>query len=76
MAKDAFEDHLTALEKIVEDLESGELTLDGSLARYQDGVKRLKSCYDLLSKAEEQVKMLVRNSDGELSEEPFESEEA
>ena len=74
--KEGFEDHLAALERILEELESGELPLDGSLDRYQEGVKRLKTCYDLLRKAEEKVKILVRNAEGELSEEPFESEGA
>lgn len=79
MAKkpEGFEDHLGALERIVEELESGDLTLEDSLERYQDGVKRLKTCYDLLKEAENKVKILVRDAEGELGEEPFaESEDA
>ena len=77
MAKtESFEDHLEVLEKIVDELESGELALEGSLERYQEGVKRLKSCYGLLQKAERKVKALVRNEDGELTEEPFGDEDA
>jgi exodeoxyribonuclease VII small subunit len=71
-----FEDHLGALENIVEELESGELTLEGSLKRYQEGVKRLQKCYDLLRDAENTVKILVRDAEGELSEEPFEEGES
>jgi exodeoxyribonuclease VII small subunit len=74
--KEGFEDHLQALEKIVEELEAGDLTLDAALARFEDGVKRLKTCRELLTKAEEKVKILVRDAEGELKEEPFESEEA
>ena len=74
--KEGFEDHLEALEKIVEQLEQGELTLDAALERFEEGVKRLKACRDLLTKAEEKVKILVRDAEGELKEEPFESEEA
>ena len=74
--KEGFEDHLEALEKIVEALEQGELTLDQALERFEDGVKRLKACRELLSKAEEKVKILVRDAEGDLKEEPFESEEA
>ena len=62
MAKEqpeAFEDHLAALERIVEELESGQLTLDDSLTRFEDGVKRLKHCRSLLQQAEDQVKLLV-----------------
>ncbi len=77
MAKtESFEDHLEVLEKIVDELESGELELESSLERYQEGVKRLKSCYGLLQKAERKVKALVRDDDGELKEEPFGDEDA
>jgi exodeoxyribonuclease VII small subunit len=75
MPSEGFEEHLAALERVVEELEGGDLTLDGSLARYQEGVRRLKTCYDLLKAAEEQVRVLVREADGALGEEPFESEE-
>jgi len=74
--KEGFEEHLEALERLVDELESGELTLEGSMKRYQEGVERLKTCYEMLRKAEQQVKILVRDSDGELQEEPFGSEEA
>jgi exodeoxyribonuclease VII small subunit len=77
MAKpESFEDHLEVLERIVDELESGELELEGALERYQEGVKRLKSCYGLLQKAERKVKALVRGEDGELREEPFGDEDA
>ncbi len=78
MAKksETFESHLEALEVIVEALESGELDLEASLARYQEGVKRLKSCYGLLKEAESKVTMLVRGADGELTEQPFGDEVA
>ena len=71
---EGFEDHLSKLERIVEELESGDLSLDDSLARYQEGVKRLKSCHLLLRKAEDQVKLLVQDAEGELSTEPLEGE--
>ncbi len=73
--KEGFEDHLEALEKIVEQLEQGDLTLDAALQRFEEGVTRLKTCRELLTKAEEKVKILVRDAEGELKEEPFESEE-
>jgi len=69
---EGFEDHLGELERIVEELESGDLSLDDSLLRYQEGVKRLKSCSELLRKAEDQVKLLVEDAEGELSTEPLE----
>ncbi len=70
--KAGFEEHLAELESIVDDLESGDLTLDDSMARFTDGVKRLKACTKMLEAAEKQVRILV---DGpEPHEEPFASE--
>jgi len=74
--QEGFEEHLAELERIVEDLEGGTLGLEDALKRFEEGVKRLQACRDLLGKAEEKVKILVRGADGELTEEPFESEEA
>ncbi|HEX5137018.1 MAG TPA: exodeoxyribonuclease VII small subunit [Planctomycetota bacterium] len=74
--KEGFEEHLKALEKLVDELEHGDLTLDQALERFEDGVKRLKTCRELLQTAEEKVKILVRDAQGELKEEPFESEGA
>ena len=69
--EESFETHLGKLEEIVEDLESGELELEDALQRYEEGVKRLKSCYRMLTEAEQQVKKLV----GESGEEPFDAGE-
>ena len=68
--KETFESHLHALEEIVDALEAGELDLETALARYEDGVKRLKICYELLQGAEQRVRKLVGDS-----EEPFEEDE-
>ena len=47
-----FEHSLAELEAIVHQLEDGELGLAESLARYEQGVKHLKHCYQLLQTAE------------------------
>ena len=64
--KDSFETHLAQLEEIVEKLESGELELEGALKQYEDGVKRLRHCYELLEKAEQQVTKLVGDEEQEF----------
>ena len=64
-----FEKHLAALEEIVDALEGGELDLETALARYEDGVKRLKTCYELLQNAEQRVRKLVGDR-----EEPFDED--
>jgi len=74
-SKPKFEEHLARLEKIVEELEAGDLTLDDSLARYEEGVKALKKCYEILRDAEKRVEVLLKSDEGELKTAPFEPEE-
>ena len=50
-----FETQLEKLEDIVGQLESGELNLDDSLKKFEEGVKLFKSCKDKLSKAEKKI---------------------
>lgn len=54
-----FEDALDRVERIVADLERGEPALSAALAKYEDGVKLLRHCYDLLDRAERSVAMLT-----------------
>ena len=54
----SFEDCLKELESIVADLESGKLGLSDALARYEQGVKHLKSCHELLQLAERRIELL------------------
>jgi len=51
------------------------LTLDDSLARYEEGVKALKKCYEILREAEKRVEVLLKSEDGALKTAPFEPEE-
>lgn len=53
-----FEDAVRLLEQTVADLETGELGLDRSLAKYQEGVQLLAHCYGLLENAERVVALL------------------
>lgn len=55
----SFEQSLSDLERIVQDLEDGELGLTESLARYELGVKRLRACYELLERAERRIELLT-----------------
>ena len=50
-----FEQSLAALESIVGKLESGKLGLSESLEQYEQGVKNLKACYELLEQAERRI---------------------
>lgn len=58
-APGTFEVSLAELDAIVHQLEDGELGLAESLARYEQGVKHLKHCYQLLQSAEQKIDLLT-----------------
>lgn len=53
-----FESSLKELEKIVRDLESGEVGLDESLKRFEQGIELYKKCRTKLETAEKKIKIL------------------
>lgn len=65
-----FEEALKRLEKAVSDLESGELSLDDSLKKYEDGVKLAQFCSKKLETARRKVEVLVKTG-GKLETKPF-----
>lgn len=67
-----FEESLARLEEIVRHLESGDRPLDESLALFEEGAGLVKSCTEMLDKAEQKVSILRKGPDGELQEEKFE----
>lgn len=66
-----FETALQELEGLVEQLESGELTLAASLEHFEKGVRLSRQCHSLLDQARQSVELLVQ-PDQEDSAEPFE----
>ncbi|MEJ5209819.1 MAG: exodeoxyribonuclease VII small subunit [Burkholderiales bacterium] len=68
----SFEAALAELEKIVASMESGQLSLEDSLAAYKRGTELLKLCQQQLQDAEQQVRILTES--GGL--EPFSGEAA
>ena len=69
-----FETSLKKLEKIVSDLENGELPLEASIKTFEEGVKLTKHCQNLLSKAEIKIQKLVESKDGSIDLEAFDDE--
>ena len=61
---------LEELEGIVEDLESGDLSLENSLKSFEKGIKLARQCQEQLSKAELQVQKLIEEN-GELKTTPL-----
>ena len=60
----AFEESLLKLEGVVAKLESGELTLEDSVALYEEGVRLSEVCKAELEKAEGRVQVLTRGRGG------------
>ena len=65
-----FEKALKDLEKIVEDLESGDLSLEESLKSFEKGIKLTRQCQGELEKAELKLQKLVEEN-GELKTKPL-----
>lgn len=65
-----FEDAMKELEKIAEELEKGNLSLDESVSKFEDGMKLSKKCSDLLDTAEKKITMLIKDN-GTIKEENF-----
>jgi exodeoxyribonuclease VII small subunit len=61
-----FEEHLTQLEKVVERLERGDLTLDESVRLFEDGMKLTSACKKELEQAEGRIQVLVEGKAGKL----------
>ena len=70
-----FEQSLAELEKIVGQLEAGQLPLAESIARYEQGVKLLRQCHQTLEQVQAKIEVLTRVSkDGIASTEPFDAD--
>lgn len=69
-----FESALSELEKIVRELESGEITLDESLKKFEDGIKLSSICSQRLKDAKQKVEILLDNN-GTITESDFTANE-
>ena len=71
-APERFEDAVSELEQIVAAMETGTLSLEESLARFQRGTELLRHCRGALESAEQRIRVL---QDGELRDMPADSNE-
>lgn len=69
-----FEEAMKELETIANDLEKGDLSLEESVAKFEEGMKLSKQCNDIIEKAEKKITILLQK-DGKIEEEKFEAEE-
>jgi exodeoxyribonuclease VII small subunit len=59
-----FEASLVALEKIVRELERGDLPLERSLELFEEGVKLSRECQERLNSAERRIEILLHDNEG------------
>ncbi len=57
-----FEESLSQLESLVEEMESGELTLEESLVAFERGVALARTCKEALRRAEERIAQLTEDN--------------
>lgn len=65
-----FENNIKELEKIVTELEKGDLNLDESISKFEEGIKISKQCNEILEEAEKKITILL-NKDGKIEEQDF-----
>lgn len=71
MAAKSFEKSIEALESIVEELESGDLSLEASIKKFEEGVKLSKNCSKKLDETEKKISILLADNNGGVVEQPF-----
>jgi exodeoxyribonuclease VII small subunit len=67
----SFEESLKRLEKIVEQMEGGDLPLEDSIKLFEEGMSLSAQCKDHLDQAEGKVQILIKQRDGSMKTEPF-----
>lgn len=68
-----FEEALERLETIASSLEDGDLTLEESLALFEEGVRLTRLCASRLDEAQKRIEMLTRSEDGALRAVPMDA---
>lgn len=71
MAKQTFEQAISKLEQIVKDMETGDLPLEQTLKKFEEGVKLSKFCSTKLDETEKKITVLLDDTKGNVTEKPF-----
>jgi exodeoxyribonuclease VII small subunit len=74
LSRPPFEEAVTQLESVVKDLESGDISLEAALARFEEGVRLSRYCLGVLDSAQARIERLVGELNGEPVLEPAERE--
>ena len=71
-----FEASLEALERIVKQLEGGDLPLEKSLELFEQGIRLSRECQERLTQAERKIEVLLRDNQGRPVTAPFDKADA
>ncbi len=74
VADETYDGLVSRLERVVGELEGGQLTLEQSIERFAEGVRLSREAARKLDEAERKVELLVRSADGEEEAVPFDPE--
>jgi exodeoxyribonuclease VII small subunit len=71
-----FEEAIAELERILSEMEGGQVGLEDSLLKYERGTFLIRHCQGVLSAAEKQIDLLSKGADDSLQSEPMPESEA
>jgi len=75
MAQKTFEQSMKQLERIVQELEGGDLPLETAIKKFEEGMKLTELCSKKLDETEKKVTILMKNAEGRITEAPFGAED-
>ena len=71
MAQKTFEQSMKQLERIVQELEDGDLPLEKAIKKFEEGIKLTKLCSEKLDETEKKISVLLMDSQGQIAEKAF-----
>ena len=76
MAKQTYESAMKQLEQIAQELETGELSLELAMKKFEEGIQLSRFCTKKLDETEQRITVLLQDPDGSVQEIPFEENQA
>ena len=75
MAQKTFEQSMKQLERIVQELEDGDLPLEKAIKKFEEGIKLTQLCSARLDETEKKVSILMKDATGRMAAKPFRPED-
>ena len=75
MAQKTFEQSMKQLERIVQELENGDLPLEKAIKKFEEGIKLTKLCSEKLDETEKKISVLLKKSEAQMTEKPLVAED-